>query len=96
MLTTKQSNSRGADEWLQEIQRDKDKVIRKRVISTEAIGRNDVWKESHVLKPFTERRMIRRSEKQKEAPLCAMNEPGMTQFLDQIYFSEICFIRSGC
>lgn len=95
MRTTKQPTSLGADEWLQEIQRDKAKIIQKRDISTEAISRNDVWKESHVIKPFTERKMTQRSDRRKGAVLCALNELGMTQFLDQTSFSEI-FTKNGC
>ena len=83
ILTRNKSTSFEADKWLQTIQKDKNKIINKYAISAEVISRNEVWKEKHVLKPYPERRMIRRSEKQKGALKCALNEPGGTQFLDQ-------------
>lgn len=83
MLTENQSTSVGANEWLQKIQSDRSNIIKKRAISTEAIDRNEVWKESHALKPFSERRMIRRNEKHEGSTLCALNAPGMKYLLDQ-------------
>lgn len=78
IFTSNDSTSLEADEWLSMIQGDKDSIIKKRAISAEAISRNDVWKESHMLRPYPERRMIRRGQKQDGAVTCALNEPGMT------------------
>lgn len=63
---------------------DKNNIINKCVISADAISRNDVWKESHMLKPYSERRMIRHSEKQDGALIGAFNEPGMTHIRSSI------------
>ena len=83
ILTTSDSTSLGADEWLDRIQRDKDNLIRRRSISVEAITHNDVWKESHALRSYNERKMIQDSQKQDTAWFCALNEPGMIYLLDQ-------------
>lgn len=82
MLTINESTSFEADEWLHIIQMDKNNIINKCVISADAISRNDVWKESHMLKPYSERRMIRHSEKQEGALIGVFDEPGMTHILD--------------
>lgn len=82
MLTTNESTSFEAEEWLCMIQMIKKKVINKRAISAEAISRNEVWKENYELKPYSERTMIRRSEKQNGALICALNEPGGTHLIN--------------
>ena len=76
ILITNDSISVGPDYWLDLIKADKDHIVKKRAISPEAISRNDVWRESHMLKSYTERRMIRHSKKQDMH--CALNQPGMT------------------
>lgn len=87
LLTTSNSNSLGTNNWLYRIQIDREYIIKRRVITTEAISRDDVWKESQMLKPFTEKRLIRRSKTQSGLKLCALNERGMTRHLDQSLFS---------
>lgn len=83
MLTTYTSTSLEADEWLRIIERNKNYTIKQRPISAGAISGNDVWKESHVLQPYIEGIMIRRSEMQNGAVKCALNEPGMIRLFAQ-------------
>lgn len=77
MLMTRGSTSVKSDALLHVIQSDKDKIIRKRLMGTEATTRDTVWKENHSLSPYTEAKMIQRSEKKEKAVFCALNEPGM-------------------
>lgn len=77
MLMTSGSTSLKPDALLHMIQSDKDKIIRKRMMGVEAIDRDTVWKENHALSPYTEAKMIQRSEKTEKAVFCALNEPGM-------------------
>lgn len=81
MLAIERSTPLEADEWSNMIRQDKARLIKKPAIGEEATSRNGVWKSSHMLKPYTERRMIRRSKRQDGAVLCALNEPGMTHLL---------------
>ena len=88
ILTANQPTALGANEWLQKIRSDRDFIIEKRAISTEAIDRNEVWKESHAMKPFSEKKMIRRNEKHQGSMICALNVPGMKYPVDQTFVSE--------
>lgn len=42
------------NDLLRIIQREKNHIIKTREISTEAISNDEIWKENHVLKPYTE------------------------------------------
>ena len=81
MLMTSGSTSLKPDLLLRMIQSDKDKIIKKRRMGAEATTRDAVWKENHALSPYTEAKMIQRSEENSKAVLCALNEPGMRHVL---------------
>ena len=61
------------------IKSDRDRIIKERLINVQAIGPNEVWKESHTLEPYSETEMIHHGLKQNGAVICAMDQPGMTQ-----------------
>lgn len=81
MFMTSGSTSLKPDVLLQMIQSDKDKIIKKRRMDAEATARDTVWKENHALSPYTEAKMIRRSEGSGKAVLCALNQPGTRHIL---------------
>lgn len=81
MLMTSGTTSLKPDVLLHMIQSDKDKIIKKRRMGAEATTRDSVWKENHALSPYTEAKMIQRSEENGKAVFCALNEPGMRHVL---------------
>ncbi len=78
-----------ADELLQKIQRDRENITKKDLISAEAIGQNDVWKEQQAVERYAEGRMIRRSMLREQAVVLALNVPGMRPIFHQLASSQI-------
>lgn len=54
MFRADNPTSREPNDLLHIIQREKNHIIKTREISTEAISNAEIWKENHVLKPYTE------------------------------------------
>ena len=81
MLMTNDSTALEADEVLEMIQRDKEGVIKKRQMAADAIKHRDVWEESHALRPYTEGRMIRRSERSDGTVVSTSDESSMRNLL---------------
>ena len=76
------------------IKSDRDRIIKKRLISAKAIDHNEVWKESHTLEPYSETEMIHHGLKQNGAVVCALDQPGMIQtHLNQLPSSETFFTK---
>ena len=89
---TDSPTSLGSDEWLRMIKSDRDRIIKERLISAEAVERYEVWKENHALDPYSETEMVHHGLKQNGAVVCALDQPGMTQTpLNQLPPSEAIF-----
>ena len=83
MLMTDDSTSLKPNDLLNMIQRDRDTIINKGMTVTEATNGDKIWKDNHVVMPYTEERMIRRSVKDDGAVLSALSERGMKMILHQ-------------
>ena len=83
MLMTDESISMEPTELLRKIQRDKDNILKSRLISPEHIAHDEPWRHSHTSSPYTEAKMIQRSKDRQRAVFSTLNEPGMRTFLSQ-------------
>lgn len=75
-IATTDGISFSRDEWLRRIKSDRARIIKERLISAKAITRNEVWKASHVLEPYTETNMIQHGLKPNGGVVCALSQPG--------------------
>ena len=78
-----------ANELVQKILRDRDNITKKDLISAEAIGQNDIWREQQAVERYTEGRMIRRSMLRDRAVVLALNVPGMRPIFHPLASSRI-------
>lgn len=91
---TDSSTSLESGEWLRMIKSDREKIIRERHTIVDLIYRTELWKEYHMLEPYSETDMIHHGLKQNGAVVCALDQPGTTQtHLNQLSSSETLFTR---